>query len=109
MAVISNASRESRSIDCYTGDMSENEESPLKFPCQFPVKAMGKSDCKLDEIVVEIIRKHAPDLGEGAVTNRDSTQGNYTSVTVVVNATSREQLDAIYQDLVDCEAVIMAL
>jgi putative lipoic acid-binding regulatory protein len=89
--------------------MSDEDESPLKFPCQFPIKAMGKSDCNLDEIVVEIVRKHAPNLGEGAVYNRDSTKGNYTSVTVVINASSREQLDAIYQDLVDCEAVIMAL
>lgn len=89
--------------------MSEDEESPLRFPCEFPIKAMGKSDCKLDMIVVEIVRKHVPDLSEGAVYNRDSAKGNYTSVTVVINATSRAQLDAIYQDLVDCEAVIMAL
>jgi len=89
--------------------MSEEHDSPLTFPCRFPIKAMGKSDCGLDLIVVEIIRKHVPDLSEGAVYHRDSAQGNYTSITVVVNATSRAQLDAIYQDLVDCEAVIMAL
>lgn len=89
--------------------MSEDEESPLKFPCQFPIKAMGKADCELDIIVVEIVRKHAPDLTEAAVYTRDSSAGNYVSVTVRVNATSRKQLDAIYQDLVDCEAVIMAI
>ena len=87
----------------------DEDESPLKFPCEFPIKAMGKSDCELDLIVVEIVRRHAPNLSEGAVYSRDSTQGNYTSITVVVNATSRAQLDAIYQDLVDCEAVIMAM
>ena len=87
----------------------EYEESPLQFPCEFPIKAMGKANCELDVIVVEIVRRHAPDLMEGAVHTRDSKQGNYISVTVTVNATSREQLDAIYQDLVDCEAVIMAL
>jgi len=86
-----------------------DDDSPLKFPCEFPIKAMGKSDCELDLVVVEIVRRHVPDLSEGAVYLRDSTRGNYTSVTVVVNATSRAQLDAIYQDLVDCEAVIMAL
>ncbi|MDH3888732.1 MAG: DUF493 domain-containing protein, partial [Gammaproteobacteria bacterium] len=85
--------------------MSDEEESPLKFPCEFPVKAMGKTDCELDIIVVEIVRRHAPDLTEGAVYTRESTAGNYVSVTVRVNATSRAQLDAIYQDLVDCEAV----
>lgn len=100
---------ESDRIDCYTYRMSEEEESPLQFPCEFPIKAMGKADCELDIIVVEIIRKHAPDLAEGAVHTRDSSGGNYISVTVTVNATSRAQLDAIYQDLVDCEAVIMAI
>jgi putative lipoic acid-binding regulatory protein len=89
--------------------MQDEDESPLQFPCEFPIKAMGKADCDLDMIVVEIVRRHAPDLAEGAVYSRASSQGNYTSVTVVVNATSRAQLDAIYQDLVDCEAVIMAL
>jgi putative lipoic acid-binding regulatory protein len=89
--------------------MQDEDESPLQFPCEFPIKAMGKADCDLDMIVVEIVRRHAPDLAEGAVYSRASSQGNYTSVTVVVNATSRAQLDSIYQDLVDCEAVIMAL
>ena len=89
--------------------MCNETESPLKFPCEFPIKAMGKSDCNLDIIVVGIVRRHAPDLIEGAIKTRTSTNGNYISVTVTVSATSREQLDAIYQDLVDCEAVIMAL
>jgi len=89
--------------------MTESEESPLKFPCEFPIKAMGKADCELDIIVVEIVRRHAPDISEGAIHSRTSKNGNYLSVTVVVNATSRDQLDAIYQDLVDCEQVIMAL
>ena len=89
--------------------MSDEEESPLQFPCQFPIKAMGRTHCNLDLLVVEIVRKHAPDITEGAVYSRESAAGNYVSVTVVVNATSRAQLDAIYQELVDCESVIMAL
>ena len=89
--------------------MCDEQESPLKFPCDFPIKAMGKSGCDLDMTVVGIVRRHAPDLAEGAVKTRDSKQGNYIAVTVVVRATSREQLDAIYQDLVDHDDVIMAL
>ena len=70
---------------------------------------MGKADCELDVKVISIIRRHVPDLGEGAVSSRLSKQGNYLSVTVVVRASSREQLDAIYQDLTDCEQVLVAL
>jgi putative lipoic acid-binding regulatory protein len=89
--------------------MSDEDESPLKFPCDFPIKAMGKSDCDLDLTVAEIVRRHVPDLGEGSIYTRDSRQGNYISVTVVVRATSRTQLDAIYQELVDHEDIIVAL
>ena len=89
--------------------MDQEQESLLTFPCDFPIKAMGKAGCDLDMVVVEIVRRHAPDLHEGAIRSRTSTKGNYVSVTVTVRATSRAQLDAIYQDLVDCEAVLMAL
>lgn len=89
--------------------MCDEDESPLKFPCDFPIKAMGKTGCDLDITVVEIVRRHAPGLSEGAIHTRDSKQGNYIAVTVVVRATSRAQLDAIYQDLVDHDDVIMAL
>jgi len=39
-----------------------SEETLLEFPCQFPIKAMGKVDIELDMLVIEIIRRHAPDL-----------------------------------------------
>jgi putative lipoic acid-binding regulatory protein len=82
--------------------MNTEADTLFNFPCEFPIKAMGRADCGLDMTVVEIVRRHSPDLGEGSVYTRNSARGNYTSVTVVVRATSRAQLDAIYQDLVDC-------
>ena len=81
----------------------------LEFPCQFPIKAMGKSREDFDAIVVEIVRRHVSDIREGAVTSRPSRAGTYTAVTVVIEASSREQLDAIYQGLTDSPDVLMAL
>jgi putative lipoic acid-binding regulatory protein len=89
--------------------MSTDEDTLFNFPCDFPIKAMGRADCGLDMTVVGIVRRHAPDISEGRISTRQSAQGNYTSVTVVVRARSRAQLDAIYQDLVDCADVIMAI
>ena len=88
--------------------MSETE-TLLEFPCQFPIKAMGKSREDFDLVVVEIIRRHVTDIREGAVTSRPSKSGSYTAVTVMIEATSREQLDAIYQGLTDSPDVLMAL
>ncbi len=84
-------------------------ESLIEFPCRFPIKAMGKSSEHFDALIVEIIRRHVGDLSEGAVSSRPSSNGVYTSVTVVIHAESRGQLDAIYQDLTANPAVLMAL
>ncbi|MGR8930813.1 MAG: YbeD family protein [Gammaproteobacteria bacterium] len=84
-------------------------DSLLTFPCQFAVKAMGKSRDDFDAVVVEIIRRHVSDIREGAVSSRPSRRGTYTAVTVVIEATSREQLDAIYRGLTDHPDVLMAL
>lgn len=89
--------------------MSSSEESPLKFPCVFPIKAMGLAEENFDALVVSIVRRHVPDTPEGAVTTRPSSGGKYLAVTVTVEAQSREQLDAIYYDLVACEQVLIAL
>lgn len=88
--------------------MSE-QETLLEFPCDFPIKAMGLADGDFEALVVALVRKHAPDLGEGAVRTVDSKGGKYLSVTVTVRATSREQLDNIYRELTACEQVLMAL
>jgi len=86
-----------------------SEETLLEFPCRFPIKVMGKTSSELDLLVVEIVRRHAPDLHEGSVTTRPSKDGNYIAVTILVEASSKQQLDAIYQDLSDHPHVLMAL
>lgn len=89
--------------------MSTPPTLEMEFPCVFPIKAMGNAAEDFDAVVVSIVRRHAPDIAEGAVKTRASAGGKYLSVTVTIHATSRAQLDAIYQDLVDCDRVLMAL
>ena len=86
-----------------------DEQSPLKFPCEFPIKAMGRATPELEMAVLEIMHRHVPDLGEGAVRTRKSRKGNYLSITVTITARSREQLDAIYMDLTACEHIVFAI
>ncbi len=84
------------------------EETLMEFPCSFPIKAMGKATDDIDVLIVEIVRKHHPNLTEGAVKTRPSREGKYISVTVTIEAQSREQLDNIYLDLTAHERVLMA-
>lgn len=86
-----------------------NEETIMAFPCQFPVKAMGIAEEDFDILVVSIIRKHVPDLSENAVKSRMSQEGKYISITVNVEAQSKQQLDNIYLELTAHEKVLWAL
>ncbi len=83
--------------------------SPLAFPCDFPIKVMGRKQPRFVQSVTRIVRKHAPDFDAATVEMRPSRQGTYLSVTCVVRATSREQLDALYQELCDHPDVVMVL
>lgn len=85
------------------------EDSIMSFPCEFPIKAMGLAEDGFDVLVVSLVRKHAPDLAEGAVKSRLSEGGKYVSITVTVEAESREQLDNIYLELTGHAKVLMAL
>ena len=66
---------------------------------------MGETHEQLDTVVVNIIRKHVDNINEGAVSTKQSSGGKFTSVTVTIQANSKAQLDAIYQELIAHEMI----
>ena len=86
-----------------------NEESPLQFPCEFPIKALGLASDALVEEVMCIVRTHAPATPDSAMRSNPSQGGKYLSITVTIEAHSRDQLDAIYMELTASSLVMMAL
>jgi len=88
---------------------SEPKTSLLEFPCRFPIKAMGRQSNDFEAMVLELVGRHAEPLADEPVKVNPSGAGNFVSVTVVIEAESQVQLDAIYQDLTDAEWVLMAL
>ena len=83
--------------------------SALAYPTAFPIKIMGRREGGFAKAAIEIVLKHAPDFVPGTIETRPSREGRYISLTVTVNATSREQLDALYQELCDHPTVVMVL
>jgi hypothetical protein len=86
-----------------------DEAVGLAFPTAFPIKIMGRKESGFTQAVIEIVQRHAPDFMPGTLEMRPSREGKYLSLTATVNATSREQLDALYQELCDHPAVVMVL
>ena len=88
---------------------TDQQETLLEFPCKFPVKAMGRDEDGFEALVTNIILSHAEIYAGEPVTTNSSSSGKYLSVTVTIEALSKAQLDQIYQDLTDCEQVLVAL
>ena len=74
-------------------------ESLLTFPCVFPIKVMGRTQDGFAQSIVLVVQKHVPDFDAATLEMRASRAGKYLSLTVNVNATSREQIDGLYRDL----------
>lgn len=84
-------------------------ESALTFPTAFPIKIMGRTADGFAQAIADVVLRHAPDFDPGQMEMRSSREGNYLSLTVTINATSREQLDALYRELTSHPMVVMVL
>ena len=86
-----------------------SDETIMEFPCDFPIKMMGKDTPEFIDTVRSLVERHAGPIDDESVQTAQSRNGNFISVTVTISATSRQQLDDIYQDLTAHEDVLMAL
>ena len=81
----------------------------FEFPCAYQIKAMGHDDGDFRELVIEIIERHVAKIAPQQISCRPSRNGKYLSVSVSIEARSREHLDAIYDDLTAHQKVLMRL
>ncbi|HEX6006339.1 MAG TPA: DUF493 domain-containing protein [Burkholderiales bacterium] len=85
------------------------EASLIEYPCDFPIKILGETRAGFAQAVLEVVQRHAPDFDGASMEMKASRRGKYLSVTCVIRATSRAQLDALYRDLCDHPMVVMVL
>ncbi len=87
----------------------ELTDSLIEYPCDFPLKIFGKQQAGFAQAVLEVITKHDPGFLASSMEMRASKTAKYVSLTCTIRATSRVQLDAVYQDLCDHPMVTMVL
>ncbi|HIO93431.1 MAG TPA: DUF493 domain-containing protein [Leucothrix mucor] len=85
------------------------EESLIEFPCDFPLKVMGSAIPEFHSRMVEIATKHDSRFNAEEIKIKHSKTGKYTSLTLNIHAENKPQLDALYQELTNCELVLWAL
>ncbi len=79
--------------------MTAPAESLIEYPSQFPIKVMGTKADGLVQAITLIARQFDPAFDATTIELRESKGGKYLGVTITVTATSRAQLDALYQAL----------
>ena len=82
-----------------TGAIEARKDTLLEFPCDFPIKIMGKAHTEFKDTIFKVVSVHDNEIDLSKIEERASSGGNYTGLTVTVRATSQEQLDNIYRAL----------
>lgn len=92
------------------GDSDQSpRDTALEFPCEFPIKIMGRDEPAFHDAAREIIERHAPEVDDDAYRSALSSKANFVSLTVTINATSQQQLDDIYEELSAHDEILVAL
>ena len=81
----------------------------IDYPCEFPIKIMGKNEEEFTKSILMIVNRHISSFDDKSVETRESKESKYLSLTCTVHVISQSQLDALYQELCDHPMVLMAL
>jgi uncharacterized protein len=79
------------------------------YPSLITLRVMGEAHEDFSKTVLEIVRKHSPEVDLSAIKIRASRRGNYVSVNISFQVESKEQYSAIYQDLQSNHQILMVL
>jgi len=81
----------------------------IDYPCDFPIKIMGKDEQSFIKSVLIVVNRHIPNFDNSSVETRVSKKNKYLSITCNVHVISQSQLDELYQELCDHPMVLMVI
>jgi putative lipoic acid-binding regulatory protein len=81
-------------------------EPPASFPCALPIKVFGRNASGFRDAALATVSAHCPDH---EVTEQLSRNGTFVSLTITVQAESRQQMDAVYSALSAMQEVLLVL
>ena len=89
--------------------MQEQEPPKIEFPCDYPVKVLGRASDAFETVILDVFERHAPGFDRASIKARASSKGTFTSLTVTITATGPDQLEALHQDLLATGHVQMVI
>ena len=89
--------------------MQDQEPPRIEFPCDYPIKVLGRSVEDFQSVVVEVFERHAPGFNQETIVVKASSKGTFTSITITISATGPEQLESLHRDLMATGLVQMVI
>ena len=87
----------------------DQEPPKITFPCEYPIKVLGRAVDAFEPTVMTIFRQRAPGFAEERVVVKPSRNGTFHSITVTIEAQSETQLQQIHEDLMGTGLVSMVI
>ena len=84
-------------------------KSVLEFPTEYPIKIIGRPSDEFRARIHAVVLRHSPELESERVSERLSGNGNFLSISYQLIAKSREQIEALIEELKACDGVMMLL
>ena len=82
------------------------DDGLLEFPCDIPIKVMGRNNAEFRDCAIDIVEQHFADTPMSEQLSRNE---RFVSLTFTVHANSREAVDLLYRALTGEEQIIMVL
>ena len=89
--------------------MREPDPPKIEFPCQYPIKVLGRSVEQFDTTIFTVFETHAPGFDRNNITRNISSKGTFSSMTVTITATGTDQLEALHRGLMATGIVKMVI
>ncbi len=90
-------------------ESGESALALIDYPNRFPLKVFGKQADDFESTVLALVRARCPQVEHIDVRRRNSKGGKYLALTITFTVFSKQQLEEIYQDLYDCDQVVLSL
>ena len=89
--------------------MPQQDPPKIEFPCEYPIKVLGRNSAEFQSVIFEVFEQHAPGFDQETISVRASSKGTFTSITITITATGRDQLEALHRDLLATGLVQMVI
>ena len=86
-----------------------SDETLLIFPYQYPIKIMERAGKNFRSGPMELLEANVGEIPEEVIATSLSNKDNFLSLTVTIEADSKQQLDDIYRELSIHDEILFVL